>query len=75
MEVKIYAEIFKNTLNIFFMKNYNLNFLGALHVHVDKFSKDGNVFVMALSPAVAQIASKKVHGNYFDGESQFLPNS
>jgi len=40
---------------------------GALHVHVDKFSKDGNVFVMALSPAVAQIASKKIHGNYFDG--------
>ena len=37
-------------------------------MHVDKFSKDGNVFVMALSPAVAQIASKKIHGNYFDGK-------
>jgi hypothetical protein len=39
---------------------------------VDKFSKDGNVFVMALSPAVAQIASKKIHGNYFDGEFKSL---
>jgi len=51
---------------------------GALHVHVDKFSKDGNVFVMALSPAVAQIASKKVHGNYFDGkmiQAAYIPEA
>jgi len=43
-------------------------FGGALHVYIDKNSKDGVVYVMASSNDTAVAASKKIHGTYFDSK-------
>ena len=42
-------------------------FDGALHVYVDKHSKDGVVYVMGYTHESAVKATKKLHGTYFDG--------
>lgn len=43
-------------------------FGGALHVYIDKNSKDGVVYIMASSNDTAVAASKKIHGTYFDSK-------
>ena len=43
-------------------------FGGALHVYIDKHSKEGVVYIMASSNETAVAASKKIHGTYFDSK-------
>lgn len=43
-------------------------FGGALHVYVDKHSKEGVVYIMAYNHEAAVGATKKIHGTYFDGK-------
>jgi len=42
---------------------------GAVHVYVDKHSKDGIVYVKGHTRESAMLATKAIHGRYFDGES------
>jgi RNA-binding protein 39 len=41
---------------------------GAVHVYVDKHSKDGVVYVKAYTRDSAMLATKSMHGKYFDGK-------
>ena len=41
---------------------------GAVHVYVDKHSKDGIVYVKGHTRESAMLATKAIHGRYFDGE-------
>lgn len=41
---------------------------GAVHVYVDKHSKDGVVYVKAYTRDSAMLATKAMHGKYFDGK-------
>uniref|UniRef100_A0A1I7Y8V6 RNA-binding protein 39 n=1 Tax=Steinernema glaseri TaxID=37863 RepID=A0A1I7Y8V6_9BILA len=43
-------------------------FGGVYHIHVDKASKDGNVFVKCPSVNVAVKAVQNLHGRYFSGK-------
>ena len=44
---------------------------GAVHVYVDKHSKDGIVYVKGHTRESAMLATKAIHGRYFDGEYKF----
>jgi len=41
---------------------------GAVHVYVDKHSKDGIVYVKGHTRESAMLATKAIHGRYFDGK-------
>ena len=41
---------------------------GAVHAYVDKHSKEGVVYVKGLTREAAMMATKAIHGRYFDGK-------
>lgn len=51
---------------------------GAVHAYVDKHSKEGVVYVKGLTREAAMMATKAIHGRYFDGkmiQAAYIPEA